>query len=104
MNEFEELERRVKALEDLAQRVTQAFYAPPTKPTAPQAQPPNNLSMPEAIEHLTGVTFENGFYLIHPKHFLPSADFNIVNDWVKQQHGEYVKATSNVQGHWKLKT
>lgn len=72
----------------------------------PSATPPTampTLNMPEAISHLTEQHFENGYYYINPKHFLPPVDFQIVNDWIKQQHGEYVKATSNIPGHWRVK-
>lgn len=76
---------------------------PSQKPsvTPPTAMP--TLNMPEAIAHLTEQHFENGYYYINPKHFLPPVDFQIVNDWIKQQHGEYVKATSNIPGHWRVK-
>jgi hypothetical protein len=76
----------------------------PPKPSAtPPAANAPTLQMPEAISHLTEQHFENGYHYINPKHFLPPADFQIVNDWVKQVHGEYVKATSNVPGHWRVK-
>lgn len=74
---------------------------PKPSATPPVAAP--TLQMPEAISHLTEQHFENGYYYINPKHFLPPADFGIVNDWVKQVHGEYVKATSNIPGHWRIK-
>jgi hypothetical protein len=74
--------------------------ATPVSPFQPSTSP---LPTPNNITQLIDVHTENGVHYINPKHYLQTPDFNTVNDWVKQQHGEYVKATSNVPGHWRIK-
>ena len=68
---------------------------------APATSPPIN--MPEAVNHLTDAETVNGYTLLKPKHYLLPKDFGVVMDWVNQQHGEYVKATNDTPGHWRIK-
>jgi hypothetical protein len=100
-NWFREHQKKDKVIAGRDEGKTTVSAPSVASPPKPSTTP---LQMPEAIEHLTTASFIDGFHIITPKHFLPPADFNIVNDWVKQQHGEYVKATNDVPGHWKVKT
>lgn len=97
------LEERIKTLEDLVQRLTQALLAAPTRPVQTtnieQGLP---VSLPLEITHFVDATREQGFFKLAPKHFLQQKDFTLVNDYVKTLHGEYVKATNNQHGFWKI--
>ena len=102
--EIEELKGRVKALEDLVQKITQAFIATPTKP-APKPTVSQQVSIlqrfPEDLERQLTATLENGMWIIKPKCFLDSKVFGEVCRLVEDLDGEYVKEPKN--NRWRIK-
>jgi hypothetical protein len=104
MSENTELERRVKALEDLMQRITQAFYMPPNKSTPqPQAQPTQpttskriidnvRYAFPEDLETRLNFEEKGDYILLRPKQFLGDEVFAKIASIVRGMGGEYVSA------------
>jgi hypothetical protein len=100
-----DLEARVKALEDLVQKITQAFVAPPT-PIVPHYTSTSTTTTtsgtsPETSD-LEYSKAEDGNTLIYPKHHLTLERFKEVTAKVKADGGKYVIATSDTPGHWSV--
>jgi hypothetical protein len=91
------LEERVKTLEDLVQRITQAFYSPPTvKPAPPQsATSKSGCFKDETIKYTLAVLDGS----IKPIHYInDTALFGRINDDLKN-HG-YTWISAGRESRW----
>ena len=62
---------------------------------------PLNIIPPDLAQNLEAKQ-EGLDWVIKPKTFLGKEAFAKISGYVKEQHGEYVRATNNVHGYWRV--
>jgi hypothetical protein len=118
-SQVKELQERVRSIEDLVQRVTQAFIAAPVKtstetapptPTPPHQEPTvkppihqGQIELAFNEDTASRLTFEvkGDYHIIKPKAFLGSDKFHEINKTIRSLGGEYISAGK--ESHWRIK-
>ena len=106
MTDLIELDARVRTLEDLVQKIRQAFISPPSTPTA-QKTPPIQVSAFSKILSALPADLQNKIYpdgnKIKLTEFIGQESWKTINHTLTENGYIYVKSSGQEKAHWTLK-